>query len=109
MVVCPTSAARVGLIPRNPTSHEPGLEAFHDRSRSRRPDQLDLNPKTRRKCVSDLYGYSPRPVPTYRTGYWIPGVLRQGQRGPKFARAHESPLRWAGWSARLGISGDCTH
>ena len=52
-------------------------------------DQLDLNPEARRKCVSDLYGHSPRPVPAYLTGYWILGVLREEQRDPKFARAHE--------------------
>ena len=35
--------------------------AFHDRGRSRKPDQLDLNPETHRKCASDLYCHRPGP------------------------------------------------
>ena len=39
--------------------------------------------------MSDLYSHNPRLVPAYLTGYWILGVLREEQRNPKFARAHE--------------------
>jgi hypothetical protein len=50
---------------------------------------LDLNPETRRNRVSDLYDHSPGVLPTYFIGYWILRILRQEQRDPKFARAHE--------------------
>jgi hypothetical protein len=57
-------------------------EAFHDRRRSRISDQLDLNPETRRKCLSDLYSYSPRPNPAYFSGDWILGVQSEMQSDP---------------------------
>src|SRR5262249_31689362 len=69
------------------------LDALHDCRRCRIPDQLDLNPETRRKCISDLYDHSPRVLAAYLTGYWIFGVLREKQRDRSLPERTRSAIR----------------